>query len=279
MCFILDIAQKTFIILDKPLNFMTIIKSLFIFFSTLLIPILGIVLLSDGILRMGLIGIFTLSWIVVFYYAEKLILLSFGAREIIDADNQLLFQALKGQTYRYHQKLPSVYLYSGHRVKCFVLEKFGGWSVLLDRNLVKGLSKEQVEALVSYIILYKKAGYGRVQTIGMGVLSVILKSIYWFWSLFHFGSYNKVRNIGIFISLIMIKPLIELVLALSKVHAKIDSPYALKSIYYQIDEEVVRRSFTEFMIYHLDRDAALADLLVEFLEEYPMLENCSFEGA
>ena len=50
-------------------------------------------------------------------------------------------------------------------------------------------------------------------------------------------------------------------------------------LYYQVDEEVIRRPFTEFMIYHLDNDVKLLDLLVEFLEEYPMLENCSFEGA
>lgn len=260
------------------LNFMIIIKSFFIFFATLLVPVLGIILVSDGALRVTLILMLVLFWLIVLYFAEKLILLAFGAREIIDADNQLLFQALKGQTYRYHEKPPRVYLYTGHRLKCFVLEKFGGWSILLDRNLIKGLGKEQTEALVSYIILYKKSARGRVQTLGMGVLSVILKIIYGFWSLFKIGTFLKIRNIGIFISLIMVKPLIELILFLSKVNSKIECPYPLKSVYYQIDDEVIHRSFINFMTYHLYQDVAVQDLIVEFLEEYPMLENCKFEG-
>lgn len=245
---------------------------------TLIIPFLGIVLLSEGLLRLSLSLLLLICLLLVFYYAEKLILLSFGAREIIDADNQVLFQALKGQTYRHREKQPKVYLYTGHRVKCFVFEKFGGWSILLDRSLLRGLSKEQVEALVFYIINYKKSGQAKVQTIGMGVLSVILKLVYWFWGLFKFNSITKVSNIGIFITLIMIKPLLELIISLSKIRTKVQSPLELKSIFYQIDEEVVKRSFTEFMIYHLEKDVTLQDLLVEFLEEYPMLENCEFEG-
>jgi hypothetical protein len=235
---------------------MTVLKSIIIFIMTLIIPFLGIVLLSEGLLRLSLSLLLLICLLLVFYYAEKLILLSFGAREIIDADNQVLFQALKGQTYRHREKQPKVYLYTGHRVKCFVFEKFGGWSILLDRSLLRGLSKEQVEALVFYIINYKKSGQAKIQTIGMG----------------------KVSNIGIFITLIMIKPLLELIISLSKIRTKVQSPLELKSIFYQIDEEVVKRSFTEFMIYHLEKDVTLQDLLVEFLEEYPMLENCEFEG-
>lgn len=256
---------------------MNIIKVVIIFISTLIIPALGVFLLSGGGVRMAFLGLLLLIWFIMFWYADKLILLSLGAREIIDADNQPLFQSLKSQTYRYHEKIPRVYLYSGHRVKAFVLEKLGTWSIVLDRSLIKNLDKEQVEALVAYIIEYKKKGYGKIQTIGMGVLAMILRFTYWFWEQFKFGKNSKVHKVGIFVSLILIKPLIEFILGVSKVHKKVNGTFPLKSIYLQVDQDIVERAFTEFMVYHLDSESALSDLVVEFLEEYPMLENCKFE--
>lgn len=256
---------------------MNIIKTIIIFISTLAIPALGIFLLSGGGIRMALLSMLVLVWVVVFWYADKLILLSLGAREIIDADNQELFQSIKSQTYRHHEKMPRVYLYSGHRVKSFVLEKFGSWSIVLDRSLIKNLDKEQVEALVIYIIEYKKKGYGKIQTIGMGVLALMLRSLYWFWDQFNFGNESKFHKVGIFISLILIKPLIEFILRLSKVNKKVDGTFPLKSIFLQVDRDIVERAFTEFMVYHLDSSSTLSDLIVEFLEEFPMLENCQFK--
>lgn len=256
---------------------MNIIKTILIFISTLIIPALGVFLLTGGVVRIALLVTLFVVWLVIFWYSDKLILLSLGAREIIDADNQTLFQSIKSQTYRHHEKMPRVYLYTGHRVKSFVLEKIGGWSIVLDRSLIKNLDKEQIEALVAYIIEYKKKGYGRIQTVGMGVLALILRSVYWFWEQFNLGTNSKLHKVGIFISLILIKPLIEFILSLSKINKKIDGTFPLKSIYLQVDKDVVERAFTEFMVYHLDSDSVLSDLIVEFLEEYPMLENCKFE--
>lgn len=256
---------------------MNIIKTIIIFLTTLTIPALGIFLLTGGFLRMCLLALLFAILLVIFWYADKLILLSLGAREIIDADNQALFQSIKSQTYRYHIKMPRVYLYSGHRVKTFVLEKFGSWSVVLDRSLIKNLDKEQIESLVAYIMAYKKNGYGKIQTIGMGILSMILRSTYWFWEQFNFENNSKFHKIGIFVTLILIKPLIEFILRLSKVKTKVRGTFPLKSIYLLVDKDISERAFTEFMAYHLDSSFILNELIVEFLEEYPMLENCSFE--
>ena len=256
---------------------MNILKTVLIFIITITLPMLGIVLATDGAIRIVLLSALVFSFIILFWFSDRLILLSLGAREIIDADNQALFQSLKGQSYRYHEKAPKVYLYSGHRVKCFLVEKFGSWSIVLDRSLIKSLDKEQIEALVTYIIEYKKRGYGKIQTIGMGILAITLKFTYWFWSLFAISPSSKIPKVGIFVSLILIKPLIEFVIKLSKVNKKIEGTFPLKSIYMQVDLSVTERTFTEFMIYHLDKESSLSDLVVEFLEEYPMLENCSFE--
>lgn len=256
---------------------MNTIKTVIIFIITITLPALGVILLFDGIFRLGLLSVLFVLSVIVFWYADKLILHSLGAREIIDSDNQTLFQSIKAQTYRYHEKTPKVYLYSGHRVKCFLVEKLGSWFIVLDRNLVKSLDKEQIEALVSYIIEYKKKGYGKIQTIGMGILSIILRSLYWFWGLFSFSKDSKLTKVGIFVSLVLIKPLIEFILKISKTNKKIQGTFPLKSIFLQVDKSIIERPFTEFMIYHLDDETVLSDLIVEFLEEYPMLENCSFK--
>lgn len=256
---------------------MNIIKTVLIFISTLTLPCLGVFLLTGGIVRMSLLVVLLTIWLAVFWYSDKLILLFLGAREVADADSQDLFQSIKSHAYRNHEKLPKVYLYTGHRVKSFVIEKFGSWSIVLDRSLIKNLDKEQTEALVAYIIEYKKKGYGKIQTIGMGVLAIILRFTYWFWDHISFDRESKFHKLGIFISLIIIKPLVELILCLSKTNKRIEGTFPLKSIFMQVDRDIINRPFTEFMVYHLDSKFVLSSLIVEFLEEYPMLENCSFE--
>lgn len=238
---------------------------------------MGIFLITDGLFRYVLLVFTLVVWIIVFIYTDKFILLSLGAREIIDSDNQPLFQALKAQTYRFHEKTPRVYLYSGHRLKCFVLDAISGWSIVLDRNLIKDLDQEQIQSLITYLIDYKKSGFGKIQTIGMGVMSIILRGVYWIWEKIAINTETKLHKIGVFISLVLIKPLFELVLKISKVHKKICGGYSLKSVIYQLDTDVVRRSFTEFMIYHLDTKYTLSELTIEFLEEFPVLENCYFK--
>lgn len=256
---------------------MYIIKTIFLYLITSAIPLMMVYLGTGGLFRISILSFMIIAWILVFIYIDKFILLFLGAREIIDADSQLLFQALKSETYRTHENLPSVYLYSGHRVKAFVLSSRDKWSIVLDRTLVKTLSQEQLEALVNYLIRYKKNGQSKVQTLGMGVSSVILKMNYWFWDLFGFKTTSKLYRIGIFLACILIKPLIDIISKLTLNSEKIICQDSLKSIYLQVDQSVLNRSFLEFMIFSLEDNNNFSEIVVEFLEGFPLLENCTFE--
>lgn len=256
---------------------MYILKTIFLYLITSVFPLMLVYLSTAGILRIALLSLVSACWALVFIYADKFILLFLGAREIIDADHQSLFQALKSETYREHEKFPKVYLYSGHRVKAFVLNSRDTWSVVLDRSLIKSLNQEQVEALVNYLIRYKKETNSKIQTLGMGVSTVIIRLNYWFWGKFGFDQSKRAYKSCVFISFIMIKPLIDIVLKMTKNHKKVNCIYALKSIYLQVDQSVLDRSFIEFMIYHLETKFNFSDITIEFLEEFPVLENCKFE--
>jgi hypothetical protein len=256
---------------------MYILKTIFLYLLTSSLPLMLVYLSSAGIFRIVLLStVFTISSL-IFIYADKFILLFLGAREVIDADNQTLFQALKSETYREHESFPKVYLYSGHRVKAFVLNSRSTWSVVLDRSLIKSLNQEQIEALVSYLIRHKKEANCKIQTLGMGVSSVIIRMNYWIWDKFGFDQSGKTYKSCVFITFVMIKPLIDIILNLTKSKKKVMCKAALKSVYLQVDQSILDRSFIEFMVYHLETKINLSDITIEFLEEFPLLENCKFE--
>jgi len=256
---------------------MYILKTIFLYLLTSSLPLMLVYLSTSGIFRIAMLSAVSISSILIFIYSDKFILLFLGAREVIDADNQTLFQALKSETYREHEKFPKVYLYSGHRVKAFVLNSRNTWSVVLDRSLIKSLNQEQVEALVNYLIRYKKEANCKIQTLGMGVSSVIIRINYWIWDKFGFDQAGKTYKSCVFLTFIMIKPLIDIILKLTKSHKKVVCKAALKSVYLQVDQSVLDRSFIEFMVYHLETKINLSDITIEFLEEFPLLENCKFE--
>jgi hypothetical protein len=257
---------------------MNVIKVVLIYVISILLPFLVISLFISGIFRSLLLVILVFTWFVLFYLADKFILFSLRAREVTDADQQELFQALKGQTYRNHLKLPRVYLYTGHRLKSFVLDQWGSnWTIILDRKLIKQMNKEQIDALVRFVVRYKQLSQAVVPTYGMGVLSFYLRFFYWFWTIINIFNKKRFLKTGIFISLMFLKPLIELILWLSKNTKSQLASESIKSIFYQLDKDVTSRSFMEFMMHHLDTDLNINEFIIEFVEQYPMLENCSFK--
>jgi len=255
---------------------MYIIKMIFIYILTSFIPLMLLYLGTQGLFRIILSLAFIFSWTLVFVFKDKFILLFLQAREIVGADSQMLFQSLKSETYRTRESFPSVYLYSGHRVKVFVLNARNGWSIVIDRKLLKSLNQEQVDALVSYLVEYKKNGQSELQTLGMGIATVSLRSIYWFWGKIGLKTDGRAYKICVFISCLFVKPMIEIIYALTKSKTKIECRDALKSVYLQVDKAVLERSFIEFMFLQLEENIKFSDIIIEYLESYPLLENCKF---
>lgn len=255
---------------------MYILKMIFLYILTSFIPVMVLYLGTQGLFRIILILLFLISWSLVFLFKDKFILLFLQAREIVGADSQMLFQSLKSETYRRRESFPSVYLYSGHRVKVFVLNARSNWSIVIDRALLKSLNQEQVDALVSYLIDYKRNGQSELQTLGMGIATVTLRSIYWFWNKIGLNPEKKSYKVCVFISCLFIKPVIEIIYNLTKSRAKIECSHALKSIFLQVDTSILERSFTEFMLLQLEDNINISDITIEYLESFPSLENCKF---
>lgn len=119
------------------------------------------------------------TWTIFYAYSDKIVLIYLNAREVIDTDRQELFQRIKNEVYKTGQSEPKVYIYGGSQGSCFVSESRGTWSIILERGLLKQLSSDQMEALVSFIFKFKRVGNPLIQTKVMGLSSSIYIAIYW----------------------------------------------------------------------------------------------------
>ena len=255
---------------------MYILKAIFLYLLVALFPVMFVYLTASDLVQAVLLTLILVGVLTLFLYSDKLLLLFLGAREVIDSDHQKLFQVLKSEIYREVEEMPSIYLYSGHRLKAFVLNLRSSWAIVLDRRLLEKLSDSELKSLVRYFISYKKLSISKSQTIGMGVSCSIIRSVYWFWQALFSDTKKHFYKSAVFISFIMLKPLIEVILKLSVSYQKIDSDAELKSIYLQQDNIVQKKSFMEFMFLHLERDLNLRESTIEYLERFPLLENCNF---
>jgi len=257
---------------------MKLVKLTAIFLVTSVLPMLVIYLLAGGYTLYTSLVVWISFWFLLFTFSDKFILLFLGAREIIDADHWQFFQALNSEIYRSFEKIPKVYLYSGLGEKCFVLESRSEWSIVLDRNLLSSLSDEQIQSLVKYLVKFKKQGNVLLQTKGMGLTSVVIRSIYWLSGLMAFSRDSNFFKTLVFIGLVLIKPIIDFLLIISKSKKRIECGECLRSIFFQIDQSEHNKTFIEFMLYHLEKDINLKELLVDYLEQFPVIENCKFQS-
>ncbi len=256
---------------------MYILKAILTFIIVALFPAAIVYLLFSGFLQLFLLLFVLLAVALICLYSDKFILMFLGAREIIDADNQSFFQVLKTETYKELEDMPKVYVYTGHKVKAFVLNLRGEWSIVIDRKLLENVSEIQSRALVKYLLRVKNTQASKSQTIGMGTSAAIIKFNYWIWQRVIIRSKGKALRLCVFLSLIMLKPLIEIILKISVNRESIFAEDELKPIYLQVDKLVTERSFTEFMLLHLQKDTSLKGCIIEYLESFPLLENCKFK--
>lgn len=241
-------------------------------------PVMVITLLSEGYIRIFLLSAWLIIWVMIYSYLDKLILFFIGAREIIDADFQPFFQAFKNEIYRNFEKMPKVYLYTGQGVKCFVLESRHDWSVVLDRALVKKLNDEQVQALVEYLVRFKKTEMGWRLTKSYGLSVFTIRAVYWFWSrLFLLSPDGKWFRIMTFFNLILVKPFVEFFMSLSKGREFIICDNKLSPIIHLNKESQKDNSFGEFLFQHIHSQVSTKYLTIDFIETFPVLECAMIE--
>ena len=251
-------------------------KAIIIYLLVALFPVMFAYLTFGGILRIATILALSLATLFMTVFSDKIILLFLGAREITDFDQHDFFQILKTEVYKELEDLPAVYLYNGIEMKPFVFSLRNSWSIVLDRQLIERLDLNQTKALIKFLINNKKKSACKSQTIGMGVTSALIFFTYSFWKKISFGKENTFFKAGIFMSFIMIKPLVEFILKLSTNNEDIICEPELKPVYMLITKDSYQKSFFEFMLNHLEADHKLSLGLVGYLESFPLLENCKF---
>jgi hypothetical protein len=258
---------------------MYILKIILLYLLVALFPGMLLYLSTSGVAQAVSLSLFAAALLVAFSYADKFVLAFLGAREIIDSDNPSFFQLLKTETYREVENLPTVYIYTGHRIKAFVLNLRGSWSIIIDRSLLDSLTSDQARSLVKHLITVKRKKSTKIQILGMGISAIIIKMVYWFPKKLRFDTKKKKYKSIVFIGFIMLKPLIEVVLKLSITKEKIFCEDDLKSVCLRVDQSILERTFIEFMLMHLESNISFKECIIEYLEGFPLLENCKFKGA
>jgi len=241
--------------------------------STILVAI-TIFLIFEGLSKFILLGTWFVLFTALYLYLDKLILYLIGAREIIDSDYQTLFQYIKSASYQNFETTPKVYVYSGFLMKAFVLNSRGEWSIVLDRKLMDTLSSEQIKYLIEYLVVFKKTNIPWRQTKSLGLNSFFILIIYSiFKKLFFLNSNSYAFKILSFFTLILLKPLFELVGWTSKSSHKLDCHYSLESIVNINKEMSVPLSFSAYAFSHIQNSINPNEMLVRLIESVPTLES------
>lgn len=200
-----------------------------------------------------------------------------NAREVIDTDEQLLFQNVKNVSYKSYEKLPSVYLYSGQKLNCFVFESRSEWAIVIERRLMDKLNSDQLESLVSFLYEYKKSNSAWYQTKAMGLCALIYSNVYFFLrNILFLNVDSKMFKVLSVFCIAMLRPLTGPIEKFARQGTVISVDENLKSIFYQLDKSGL--SFSEFIVGHLMSDFQMKSLLLNYLESFPVLENFGFSN-
>lgn len=248
-----------------------------LFFIVTSLPVMTIYLIFEGFLRIGLISAFLISYSILFFYADKFLLFFLGAREINDADSYALFRVIKSNVFNAMENMPKVYLYSGNQAKAFAFAASSGWSMAIERSLLTKLTNDEMKAVTTFLIENKKSGKAWFQTKCMGITGGILKVNTWLISvLFRWTGSNKLINSLTVISLMFLKPIIEIINLLNYSGKIQNCPPTLKSIFYNSLEDDKVTNFNNYLSMQLITKLNQREIIRSYLESYPVFERCDF---
>lgn len=255
---------------------MKMMRYTLIFLALTALPMGTIYFMSSDILGIYLSIMWFISVGSLLIYADKVILFTLKAREVIEADYESFFQAMKRESYHRFSTTPKLYLYSGNIRKCFLLEARGQMSFVLDRQMIDEMNNEEILELVSFLIEIKKDKSYWLQTKGMAINSVVAFLIYKTSHSLSFGR-AKETKLFTFLGFTLFKPLMEIIEWLTKSKQKKTASEALKTLYFKSQHGITIKTLSEYIGIHLEEDSQNKDFLVEYLETFPTLENCDFE--
>jgi hypothetical protein len=249
--------------------------SCIIFILTLLPPCVGFVLLFEGRTLWILFGVFSLIWALVYKNIHKVLLLLLKAREVIDTDHQELFQNIKTNVYQNFKKTPKVYLYDGTFKNCFLLESRGEWIIVLDRKLLADMSSSAIEDLIVFLFNYHHTGMAFLRTKILGLCVLFYNILYWGMDKIFFLKPNSklFKTLSIFVFMMARPVLAPMELFLNK-KRKVPAKESLRPYHCQL---LPLDPYAIFVSGHISQEVRIRDLLLEYMESYPLLTECEFD--
>lgn len=197
------------------------------------------------------------------------------AREVVDTDQQLLFQCMKNEAYKSGGTLPKVYLYSGKSLKCFVLQSRNEWSLVFDRRLISQMDEAELRSMISFLYKFKNSPLCLIQTKVLGICSLFFGFVYWFLANVVFLNEKSIlyKVLAIFI-FTMMKPLILPLEFLAKRQTALPASLGLMPIYNKA--QIGEFSYNEYVFAHLLPSFNTRNLIINYLEGFPVIKNCRF---
>jgi len=215
------------------------------------------------------------SWLFIYIYIDRILLIFLGAREVIDTDEHRFFQVIKNNAYKNRVIPPRVYIYNGNYEGCFLLESFSKWIVVLDKNFMVNLSAESAEKLVEFFYSYHTKGVsGFLKTKALGICVLFNAFIYWTMKyLFFQRTDSKLFKTFVTFAIIMTRPFLYPFEYLLRRSLKIRVDNNLEQYSSQLKLE---DSFIDFVSDLVLEERKLRALIVKYMENYPLLLECEF---
>lgn len=254
---------------------MNIIKTLSLFILMSLLPSLALYLIFDGFNFKWVMVTYLLLWGIVYLYLDKFLLTLLKGREVMDTDEHLLFQSLKNESYKMKLPPPKVYLYTGFTKKCFVLQSRNEWTVVIERSLLNIMTEAQKKELARFVFRYKNTNMALIQTKVMGICTLLFTGIQLILSnVFFLKENSRVFKVLFVFVLGLVRPLLLPVEYLGKKQKSIPVGLDLKPIYNQLNFET--NGLNDYISLQILSEISNSDLMVSYLEGFPILENCRF---
>ncbi len=236
------------------------------------VPCAAMYVVLDSEVLYYFLVLYSVLTLVGFAYMDKLVLMALKAREVIDTDEQNLFQSLKNESYKSFTKLPKIYLFSGDNISCFVLESRSEWTLVISRKLISQASPEQLNSLVKFIYEYNKNNSSWFRTKVMGLNICYLKGTYWFLQTVCFvKKTSKIFNVLATFILIMLRPFI---LPLNYLILRNELEYKdenFRAVINQVEQRPF--SFYELIVSHMEQVQDTDKTLANYLENFSILNN------
>lgn len=250
--------------------------SLLIFLLVALAPCIILYIALEGILFELSLFIFLGIWTYAYFYLDKFLLMVMNAREVMDSDEQNLFQKVKNTAYKSIEKTPSIYLYSGYKPNCFVFESRGDWVIVIEREFLSQLTGEQVESLVQFLFLLKKEGNSWLYTKILGIIIILHQITFIFLNkiLMLSRSGFAFKILSVFTSL-MLRPFVYPLEKLIRSKKDFLGGESLKPLKDLIEPSEV--PLNTLMLGQLNGDVQLRKILVGYLESFPVLGRLKFD--